>query len=647
MRLRLISHGGLLLIILSVCALVGAILLLRPEFAGSSAAQGPGVPGSYSHLSYVGSVAVRSLPDAVPTQSGAAPNREGRSVSTTGVALPQANVIDSAALSQPPQAAPGFAGVKYGDENAASVPPDVQLAVGPQQIVEMVNTAGRVFDRQGQTIKDFALRDLFQVPQGADDFDPKVIYDPTSQRFFAAYVSTPAGSASTGESHLHIAVSTSSDPGGDWKAWAFPYQDVFPDYPGIGLTDDKLIVSANVTPLGEPGVSALAVDGCTTDFCGVQTLVIEKADVVGGAASPAVFTTARDPNYFTVRPAQSLTSTNNGSMASFETSGNQLHLWTVTGRPVNGDVVVSVAADLTVKDRVGPCILGGGGQACAANQDSNVPVDSGDSRALEAVWRDGRLWIASETACDVPGDNVPRACVALAEVDTGNKTVLQDIVYGGVGAYYYFPAIRTDQSGNLHVVFSRSSTSEFVQVRIAVRALGDAANTLSQSALVKAGDAAYNPSADVDSKNPRRWGDYYGAALDPSDASVVWFAGEYAAVGGLWGTWITSTSSGPAGTPTPTPPGSFVSGNVNCLDGVDPEDSLALLVFASTPHTAHTSSACPAIGSPFGAFDWGDVNCDGVVDAKDALADLLHFAALTPHQETGCTPIGDPISVTS
>ncbi len=49
--------------------------------------------------------------------------------------------------------------------------------------------------------------------------------------------------------------------------------------------------------------------------------------------------------------------------------------------------------------------------------------------------------------------------------------------------------------------------------------------------LIKAGEAAYGAD---------RWGDYSGAAIDPSDQTKVWVAGEYARVegGSEWGTWI-------------------------------------------------------------------------------------------------------------
>jgi hypothetical protein len=93
-------------------------------------------------------------------------------------------------------------------------------------------------------------------------------------------------------------------------------------------------------------------------------------------------------------------------------------------------------------------------------------VDNGDNRVLDAMWRDNKLWVSATAACNPVGDSATRSCLKLVEVNTSTNTVVQDGLYGVSGAYLYYPALRSDAAGNLHVVYSRSSTSQFVQAEL-------------------------------------------------------------------------------------------------------------------------------------------------------------------------------------
>src|SRR5438093_13537891 len=99
-------------------------------------------------------------------------------------------------------------------------------------------------------------------------------------------------------------------------------------------------------------------------------------------------------------------------------------------------------------------------------------------------------------------------------------TAHQDMTFGAAGQYYYHPALRPDAFGNLHVVFSSSSSSSDMDVRVTGRAAGDALNTLQASTQLRAGGGAQTASSG-------RTGDYSGAAVDPSAPATVWVMGVY------------------------------------------------------------------------------------------------------------------------
>lgn len=99
-------------------------------------------------------------------------------------------------------------------------PPDTQAAVGPDSVVEMVNTTGRTTNKAGGNASDFNLSDFFGapvIPMNEPRYsDPRVIYDDLSDRFFAAMLIFDGcdGCATEDDSEIDIAVSGSNQPTG-------------------------------------------------------------------------------------------------------------------------------------------------------------------------------------------------------------------------------------------------------------------------------------------------------------------------------------------------------------------------------------------------------------------------------------------------
>jgi hypothetical protein len=124
--------------------------------------------------------------------------------------------------------------------------------------------------------------------------------------------------------------------------------------------------------------------------------------------------------------------------------------------------------------------------------------------------------VSANNACQDGADIL--SCLHLIEVETNGYQVVQDIVAGRSGYYAYYPALSIDSQGNLIVGFTESGASEYPSAAAASRAPNDALNTLSHFEILKAGQTSYSG---------QRWGDYSGAAVDPSSGSV-WVGAEYA-----------------------------------------------------------------------------------------------------------------------
>src|SRR3989442_2100181 len=423
--------------------------------------------------------------------------------------LPAASNASDSSFSAQPASPPalsgaGFEGLDNSDNSVLTgvtvTPPDPQVAVGPAHVFEMVNIIGRIYSRAGAPLQTFTLKSFFGVPAGYSDTDPKVLYDSLSGRWFASYVSYIDQPGSVNDkARLHLAISQTSDPTGAWNVYFISYSQLIPDYEAIGVTTDKLTVSSNVFDIDTP------------NYFGVDTQVIEKADVIAGLPGASVRLTSlpRRADRFTVRPAQTL-SAGSDQYSTTRANATTLTIIKIRGTPAAGNVVEAAATNGTMLAQNAPpdsAALGGN-------------IDSGDSRLLDAMWRNGRLWTSASAACVPSGDSTTRSCAHVIEVDTTATppSVLQDIMFGASGQYFSWPALRTDASDDLYVSLTHTNSTTFPEARTTGRPATDPPNTMSGSTVLRVGDVAHDSS---------RLGDYLGAAHYPILPMCVWLDGQY------------------------------------------------------------------------------------------------------------------------
>jgi hypothetical protein len=478
-----------------------------------------------------------------------------------------------------PRILASFIGLRY-SEGIGVIPPDTQVAAGPDHVFEAVNVQGRIFTKAGTLVSTFDLNDFFGLPATVDLFDPKIRFDQASGRWFLLAV-TAQGSFGT----WRLAVSTTSDPTGTFVLYTAETPGSGPDFPGLGVSHDKVVVTANAF---QCNIS------CGGGFQGTEFLVLNKAQLVAGTTASAVLF-APPQGLFSIQPAQALSSNTTLYLAAVPfASASLVRIWSVTGVP--GETPVSAA---TVDRAIVPLMT----PPNAAQPGTSRTIVTNDNALLDAVFRDGHVWLAATSACLPSGDMATRACVRFIQISASSLTVLQDFDFGVAGIDHYYPAIQTDSSQTLVAVFSRSSASEFASVYAARRLVTDPPNTLQPPILIKAGEAPYDPL--LGGFTESRWGDYSAAAVDPSDQSTVWLAGEYArAEGGAeWGTWVaqgrfSESAEGPAIglllNQTSFVPGDRFEFTVMLSNGNGPIVVDALLGLA------FPASAGPALGCPLG-----------------------------------------------
>ena len=126
-----------------------------------------------------------------------------------------------------------------------------------------------------------------------------MIYDSLHGRWVAIELSwdcTTGGGAAFGHGYLDIAISRTNNPRGLWDSYYRIYNDTLPDYPGIGTSTDKVVLSANVFQMG-PGADCVSTTPLGTDFTG-----FDWADLVNGGGLGYAATGVLDSRSI-VRPA--------------------------------------------------------------------------------------------------------------------------------------------------------------------------------------------------------------------------------------------------------------------------------------------------------------------------------------------------------
>ncbi len=404
-----------------------------------------------------------------------------------------------------------------GTVTRCSWPPDVQMAVGPNHIFELVNQVGKIFTKQGTSVSTFFLSSFFGTNTNDHVSDPKIMYDTLSGKWFASIADFTTVS-------VILAVSTSSDPTitpNGWKIYNFPFSNC-PDQPKIGFNDDKLAITANIFAANPTCEVSLG------SFLGLQYYFISKNDLVNGVASPRQQQSNVDSTIFAVNPVQSLSSTSTLFMV---TAGSQQST-TVVLSSVSGTVPNAVRTDTALSISVTQQPPG------ARQPTTSVQLDTDDARILDAAWYQGKLWFTFNDGCIPSGDTQLRSCFRADQIDTTtNSLVLPELEKGTSGFDYFYPALRIDGTGNLDALFGFSSLSNYPS--LAVTGVPKGTHTMDSPVNFVVGSGPDTQDCNTAPPcNPVRYGDYFGASLDPADSSIIWGAGEYHTSSPDWSTFI-------------------------------------------------------------------------------------------------------------
>lgn len=451
--------------------------------------------------------------------SGPLPERDRQMLREEVIETSRKGLID---LPPPPQSsgslAPSLGTSFEGIPDTGFRPADPHLAVGPNQIVQVVNSSLRVTNRSGGAARTAELDDIFGIPAGGTFlFDPVCSYDHFADRFVVLTITR--NSANTDGWYI-LAVTKTGTPSTSGRAWNVYYlrNDIdFPntntnnwgDYEKLGFDNTNFYITSN-----QFSPSDL--------FQYAKIRIYPKRPIYNGqSVGGSEFSDVRDASnnrVFTIQPA-----------VTFGTPGQE-YLASCTSGAGSSIALFSIGASTLTLNRRSINVSGWMVPESAGQQGSDVTLDSGDARLQNAVFRNNRFY----TTHTVKTGDFPCACQFIG-VNTSTNTISLDVTIGFPSASYYYPAVTVTSNGTLGTVFNFSATDRYPGIAYTQISAGGSIQPLG---LLNEGKQSYT----VNSNGRVRWGDYNGIAIDPRDSNRVWFNAMYAGAANKWGTFVGSTN---------------------------------------------------------------------------------------------------------
>src|SRR5438309_2235059 len=374
-----------------------------------------------------------------------------------------------------------------------------------------------------------------------------------------------------------MAVSTTSDATQSYYRYEFSFGGNTPDYPKLAVWPDAYYWTANTFSSANTfvGANPCAFDRATmlsggpaNAICMQQNPSIDSllpADLDGTTPPPT-----GEPNFYLQMVAPS-----NLNLFKFH-----VDFTTPANSTFTGPTAIPVA----------PFSEACGGGTCIPQPGTTQQLDSLSDRLMFRLayrnFGDHESLVVNHSV--TAGNSVG---VRWYEIRSPNvtPTVFQQGTFSPDSQYRWMGSIAMDQSGDIAVGYSASSSSNFPAVRYTGRVPSDPAGTMeSENSIIEGTGSQTNGSS--------RWGDYSGMSVDPADDCTFWYTNEYLTTNGSfnWNTRIGSFKFTSCGLP-----GSSLSATT-LISSLNPSALGQAVTFTATVQPATGS------GTPTGTVTFND-----------------------------------------
>ena len=454
--------------------------------------------------------------------------------------------------------------------NTGWTPPDPHMAAGPNHLVGIVNGQIAFFDKAGNKTFQQPIEGAsgFWGSVGATSFifDPEVLYDELSGRFFAMAAEANAPPNQT-RSYVLVAVSDDDDPHGTWYKYRFDTTaqagNLF-DSPNIGVDANVVYISGDAFGAGAR----------------YPVYTFDKASLLAGQP-PAI-----------QRVVELTTSTQSAGLPPVAYDNPPAMYFIEHGENSTGNTAVRLIA---LRDPLGAPYFTTYSLTVPTYRAPEDPPQKGtsvrpetfDARFWTVAYRNGSLWATHH----VNNTRVRARWYEIAmngwPLSGQNPTLVQsgELDLGG-DIRTFFGSITVNRRGDAVMTAARSSPNEYISMITAYRYATDPLNTFRTPVIAAASNAPYTSD---------RWGDYSAVAPDPVATNTLWAHHEYA-LSNSWRTWISRIV--------------LPRGDLNCDGNVDFGDINPFVLALTNPAGyAAQYPNCDRMNA--------DINGDGVVDFGD------------------------------
>lgn len=408
-------------------------------------------------------------------------------------------------------------------------PPDTMGAVGTTSFVELLNGRYAVYDKgSGGVVQTSSLdqfwRNAGTVPTNFS-FDPRVVYDPFSDRYLAASANNPSQ-----PNDFLLAVSKTSDPTQGWTGFAIKSdvtQQRWADFPTLGFNREGVYLSANMFP----------IQGGQATTTTTTIVAVPKMDLI--ASTPTVTHATIFPNNagFSVQPAIDLDNRNSSAILLSSPIGfaNQVTRSDIIGNirsPVlnTASGIIPLSPFFATFSAVQPGLA------------ANLDITNGSQLYTSVVLQNNTLW-----GVQTVSDN-GQAALRWFQIDVNTNKVLQEGLIKKPGLDFFYGSIAVNKTGDVVIGFTGSGKSQFASAYASAGVTINGKTIFGEPLLLRQGVASYQVFDD----GRNRWGDYSATTVDPSNPKSFWTIQEWASGATSWSTQITEIRFGIVTAPEPS-----------------------------------------------------------------------------------------------
>ena len=440
--------------------------------------------------------------------------------------------------------------------NVTSIPPDPNGAIGPGRFAEFINGLFAVYNKtNGQSVKritDLKFWSNAGVLLSTDDAvsDPRIIYDPTSQRWFASMVdaSLSALDPALYSNDFLLAVSTGSDPSGTWHGFLFQADldnGYFADFPTLGVDGNAVYLSGDFyygtdNPIGPGLVSIPKADllAATPTIANLTWFGVMDYAQSGDVLQPVIcFDGSTGGNILSVTDigSDSNPHSNLVSFAVQNAAGPGASLTVSTFIPTTPWVVPYNDVLLA--------------PAFAASQpDGTQTLQANDARLSAKVYAvNGVLFAVHNTQLN------NRIAIRWYRVRAADNVLLESGTIADPNLDLFYPSIAANPYGVVVIAFNGSGPGTTVSCFAMAGQTVNGVTSFGSRLLLQSGATSYHGDDEqlgilLDEPTLSRWGDYSATSVDPSDPNRFWTIQMFpsdAANEDVWSTQITQLITEP------------------------------------------------------------------------------------------------------